>query len=156
MTLVIGGGVAVLGVAAAVAAYAALQYQDRTRVEGIGRTRFRSERPVLRLLATHPGNLGSLRVTVDGNDVSDFASTDDRGVVVQGASIRDGRHTVQIGASSSGIFGRTFERRFPIVIDTQRPTLAIADTQVYRTGLDARRQHREGRDGAGALEGRRG
>jgi lipoprotein-anchoring transpeptidase ErfK/SrfK len=135
MTLVIAGSVAVLGVAAAVGTYAALQYQDRTRIEGIGLTHFRSERPVLRLLATHPGNLGSLRVTVDGTDVSDFASTDERGVVVQGASIRDGRHTVQIRASSSGIFGRTFVRRFPIMIDTQRPKLAIADTQVYRTAL---------------------
>jgi hypothetical protein len=135
MTLLLGGGVAVLGAAAAVGAYAALQYSDRTKLEGIGATRFRSERPVLRLLATHPGNLGSLRVTVDGKDLSSFASTDDRGVVVQGASIRDGRHTVQIRASSSGLFGSTIERRFPIVIDTHRPTLAIADTQVYRTGL---------------------
>ena len=40
MTLVIGGSVAVLGAAAAIGAYAALQYQDRTRVEGIGLSTF--------------------------------------------------------------------------------------------------------------------
>jgi lipoprotein-anchoring transpeptidase ErfK/SrfK len=135
MTLLIGGGVVVLGAAAAVGAYAALQYQDRSKLEGIGKTRFRSERPVLRLLTTHPGNLDTLRVTVDGKDLSSFASTDDRGVVVQGASIGDGWHKVQIKASSGGIFGNTFERRFPIVIDTHRPKLALTDRQVYRTGL---------------------
>jgi L,D-transpeptidase ErfK/SrfK len=136
MTLLIGGGVAVLGAAAAVGAYAALQYADRTKPVGIGKTRFQSERPVLRLLATHPGNLGGLRVTVDGKDVSDFASTDDRGVVVQGLALRDGWHTVRMRARSSGFFGTTIERRFPIVIDTHRPKLAIPDTQVYRTGLE--------------------
>jgi lipoprotein-anchoring transpeptidase ErfK/SrfK len=136
MTLLIGGGVAVLGAAAAVATYAALQYADRPKLEGIGQTRFHSERPVLRLLATHPGNLDELHVTVDGDDVSDFASTDHRGVVVQGLAVRDGWHKVQIRASSSGIFGTTLERRFPIVVDTHRPKLAIPDKQVYRTGLE--------------------
>lgn len=135
MGLLVGVGLVVLGAAAAVGAYAVLQYQDRTIVEGVGPTRFRSERPVLRLLATHPANLGSLRVTVDGSDVSDFASTDERGVVMQGASISEGRHRVVMQASSSGIFGRSFERRFAIVIDTHRPKIAIADTRVYRTGL---------------------
>jgi L,D-transpeptidase ErfK/SrfK len=135
MTLLIGGGVVILGAAAAGGAFAALQYQDRSKLEGIGLTRFHSERPVLRLLATHPGNLGKLRVTVDGQDISSFASTDDRGVVVEGASIRDGWHKVKMQATSSGIFGTTIERQFPIVIDTHRPKLALADTEIYRTGL---------------------
>ena len=135
MTLLIGGGVLILGAAAAVGAYGALQYADRSKLEGIGATRFHTERPVLRLLTTHPGNLGTLHATVDGTDISNFASTDARGMVVQGASIRDGWHTVQLRASSSGIFGSTFSRRFRIVIDTHRPKLALADTHVYRTGL---------------------
>jgi L,D-transpeptidase ErfK/SrfK len=125
----------VLGIAAAAGVYAALQYQHRTKAEGVGQTRFRSERPVLRLLASNPGNLGNLHVTVDGQDLSSFASIDDRGIVVRGASLRDGRHTVLIRATSSGIFGSTIERRFPIMIDTRRPTLSIADTRVYRTRL---------------------
>jgi lipoprotein-anchoring transpeptidase ErfK/SrfK len=136
MALLIGGGVVVIGAAAAVAAYAALQYSDRPKAEGIGQTRFRSERPVLRLLATNPGNLGRLRVTVDGQDVSSFASTDDRGVVVRGVAVHDGWHKVQIEAAGSGLFGTRIERHFPIVVDTHRPKLSIADTRVYRTGIE--------------------
>ena len=135
LTFVIGGTVAVVGVAAAVSAYAALQYSHRVQVEGIGKTRFRTAQPTLRLLATHPGELGHLRVTVDGDDVSNFASTDGRGIVVQGAAIADGWHVVRISARSSGLFGTKVARRFSIVIDTHRPRLTLMDTTTYRTGL---------------------
>jgi L,D-transpeptidase ErfK/SrfK len=135
LTLVIGGTVAVVGAAAAVAVYAALQYSDRVQLEGIGKTRFRSPRPTLRLLAKHPAALGHLRVTVDGNDVSNFASTDARGIVVQGVAIADGWHVVRMSASSSGLFGRHVASRFSIVIDTHRPRLALTDTTTYRTAL---------------------
>jgi lipoprotein-anchoring transpeptidase ErfK/SrfK len=133
MTLVIGGTLAGMGAVAAIAGYAALQYSQRVQVDGIGTTRFRTSQPTLRLLATHPGALGHLCVTVDGNDVSNFASTDARGIVVQGVAIADGWHVVRMSASSRGLFGRHVARRFSIVIDTHRPGLTLSDTMAYRS-----------------------
>ncbi len=143
-----------LGAASAVGAYAALQYQDRTKLEGIGATRFRRSARCCGCSRPIPGNLGSLRVRVDGEDLSSFASTDARGVVVQGAALRDGRHRVRISASSSGIFGTTISRTLPDRRRHPPPDARDPGHPGLPHGSHARRPHREGRDGAGALEGR--
>ena len=121
LTLIIGGGVALLGAAAATGAYVGLQYSERVEVIGEGQKRFRSERPVIRLLVRNPASLGQPQVVVDGHDVSSLATKDRRGIVLRGVAIRDGWHRVRIAARSSGIFGKRIDRRFSIVIDTHRP-----------------------------------
>jgi lipoprotein-anchoring transpeptidase ErfK/SrfK len=135
LTLIIGGGVALLGAAAATGAFVGLQYSERVEVIGEGQKRFRSERPVIRLLVRNPASLGRPTVVVDGHDVSSLATKDRRGIVLRGVAIRDGWHRVRIAARSSGIFGKRIDRRFSIVIDTHRPVLALGDTAVFRPQL---------------------
>ena len=109
----IGGVVAaVLVTVGAAGAWLGTQYTAQARVVGKGQTRLATSKPPIRLLVENADSLRDVRVTMDGFDLSRFARTDERGIVVRGINVEDGWHRVRFTAHQKGMFGSAVDRAF--------------------------------------------
>jgi hypothetical protein len=125
----IGGTVAaVLVTVGAAGAWLGTQYTAQARVVGKGQTRLATSKPPLRLLVENASSLRDVRVTMDGFDLSRYARTDGRGIVVRGINVEDGWHRVRFTAHQKGLFGPAVDRRFGVLVDTRKPLLQLSPT----------------------------
>jgi lipoprotein-anchoring transpeptidase ErfK/SrfK len=126
-------GVGVAAVAGGVLFFGAQQYQAQAKVAGPGPTRWHSSSPTVRLLVEHPANLRDVEVTIDGVNLSTYATVDKHGIVLRGVTMHDGWHHVRMQAQDKNWFGGRVDGKFGILVDTKKPRLLVDTKSGYTT-----------------------
>lgn len=73
------------------------------------------------------GGLDGLRVTLDGRDVTGWATWEDEHLTIAGIELEDGTHTVRIRAKSSNLLRRRLDEQISFTVDTAAPEIVLAD-----------------------------
>jgi len=122
-------GVAIAAVAAG-SAFAGTQYANRASLGGPEPAQGAAVATASPVIAFEAGNvkrLSDLRVTVNGRDVTASAGLDPDGrVVVPTKRLKEGRHRVEVRASTRNLFSRSVAYGWDFEVDTVRPTLKVA------------------------------
>lgn len=128
------GGLLTLAIAAAAlviaVAFAVWQLVDRPDVDAPAPRPGSEVHDALTPIAfrvPHGARLGSLRVRLDGRDVtSRVRGAGDRVVLTPAARLADGVHRVEVSFRSRNVFARSVDQRWSFVVDTSPPALALA------------------------------
>ncbi len=72
------------------------------------------------------GGLEALRVTLDGDDVTERATWEGERLTIAGIELEDGVHHVRVRADSSNLLRRRLDERITFTVDTAAPTISLA------------------------------
>jgi lipoprotein-anchoring transpeptidase ErfK/SrfK len=131
--VVLGVGIAALGAAGA---FAAVQYTERASIDATSPRpggAVASAKPTIVVTTANASRLRSLRVTVDGRDVTGRVRALGSRLVIRSPALADGRHRAEVRFGTGNVFSRSVSRRWSFTVDTKRPALKV--TSPARTDL---------------------